>query len=161
MFPMLPRKSMAWVGQRPFPALPLRLELSGDCFWEKNPNILSPVLTLLIGSNSLLLAHPWEYARRGELISFPEISIPILAPEEPSHPRALISCIWNEVPQSIPELCEQPGLRLQSSGDAAGLGHKTPRNGVKHEMFHSCLSHRGGRSRYLFLQLRDMKIAIF
>lgn len=36
MCPMLPRQSVAWGGQVPFPALPLTLECSGDCFGEKN-----------------------------------------------------------------------------------------------------------------------------
>lgn len=102
----------------------------------KKPNILSPLLsallTLLIhGSNSILLAHPWEYARRGECISFPEISIPILASEEISHPRLLISYTWNELIQSIPELCEQIGLWLKHTGNAAAPGHQKQVWGTK------------------------------
>lgn len=93
--------------------------------------------------------------RRGEFISFPEISIPILASEEFSPPSLLISCIRNGLVQSIPELCEQIG------SEARGMHQTLPERGE----FHSCLSHRGcsraAHSRNLSLQLRHLKTTIF
>lgn len=68
MCPELPRKSEPWAGRIPFPAFPLRLEPSAG-YLEKN-KYFEPAIDIIDSwSNSILLAHPWEYA--GEENSFP------------------------------------------------------------------------------------------